>query len=150
MSRYEGIRQCGTSSTLRSDGKLVINYNKNTNPMVLHFSGLAFSVGEPEHFIELVPPGKESRQRLLPMPEDPPSLQVERRIVSLQGSLVESTYGFFPEAQGDGVQGIPFLLESKVPDWSCRFLIRCFRTEKPRVVLGVLPTPSRDSEEVGG
>ena len=41
MSRYEGVLQNGTSMMLKHDGKLTINCGKNTNPMVLHFSGLA-------------------------------------------------------------------------------------------------------------
>ncbi|CAE7548796.1 unnamed protein product [Symbiodinium pilosum] len=120
MSRYEGIKQCGTSSILRDDGKLMINFNKNTNPMVLHFSGLIFNVqGEPEEEIEIAhrdrpKPGKEvkdvlgkgkgkgkdedmsptRRQELRASQQDPPGLQRENGIVTLQGSLLEATYGF--------------------------------------------------------
>ena len=78
MSRYEGVRQCGTSATVRPDGRLMINFNKNTNPMVLHFSGLAFNLAREERCIEIIQPDTETKQaRLHAMPENPPALQVQ-------------------------------------------------------------------------
>lgn len=78
MSRYEGIRQCGTSASVRPDGRLMINFNKNTNPMVLHFSGLAFNMGREEHSIEIIQPETDSKQvRLHALPDNPPALQVQ-------------------------------------------------------------------------
>ena len=43
MSRYEGVRQIGTSLVVRDDCKILINFNKNTNPMVLHIDDGAFA-----------------------------------------------------------------------------------------------------------
>jgi len=40
MSRYEGIYQNGTSTVLKPNNQLYVNFSKNANPMVLHFSGL--------------------------------------------------------------------------------------------------------------
>lgn len=44
LSRYEGVYQNVTSTVLKSDGKLTIHFQKNMNPMVLHMTGLAFSL----------------------------------------------------------------------------------------------------------
>eukprot|EP00746_Dinoflagellata_sp_MGD_P148170 gnl/MRDRNA2_/MRDRNA2_80422_c0_seq1.p1 gnl/MRDRNA2_/MRDRNA2_80422_c0~~gnl/MRDRNA2_/MRDRNA2_80422_c0_seq1.p1 ORF type:complete len:424 (-),score=83.70 gnl/MRDRNA2_/MRDRNA2_80422_c0_seq1:53-1324(-) len=44
LSRFEGVYQNTTSTVLKSDGKLTIHFQKNMNPMVLHLSGLAFSL----------------------------------------------------------------------------------------------------------
>jgi len=105
MSRYEGIRQCGTSATLRPDGRLVINFNKNLNPMVLHFSGFAYSMGEPEGLIQMIQPDKSlkaetQRFRLQPMHDDEPAAQLDGTIVTLQGRLMEATYGFTSQIIG--------------------------------------------------
>eukprot|EP00435_Cladocopium_sp_Y103_P061195 s321_g22.t2 len=106
MSRYEGIRQCGTSTTLRPDGRLVINFNKHLNPMVLHFSGFAYSMGEPEGLIQMIQPDKSSKaetqrpSRLQPMHDDEPAAQLDGTIVTLQGRLMEATYGFTSQIIG--------------------------------------------------
>eukprot|EP00930_Biecheleria_cincta_P042859 TRINITY_DN29496_c0_g1_i1.p1 TRINITY_DN29496_c0_g1~~TRINITY_DN29496_c0_g1_i1.p1 ORF type:complete len:1155 (-),score=186.59 TRINITY_DN29496_c0_g1_i1:430-3831(-) len=124
MSRYEGVRQIGTSLIVRDDCKMLINFNKNTNPMVLHIAGLAYNISRDEPVpIDIaqyqhparVPTdtGKDGKGKgkgkdadfaahaaLHADESDPPSLQVEGNIVSLQGSLVEATFGFDPKHLG--------------------------------------------------
>ncbi|CAE7720815.1 unnamed protein product [Symbiodinium sp. CCMP2592] len=155
MSRYEGIKQCGTSSTLRDDGRLMINFNKNTNPMVLHFSGLVYNIrGEAEEEIDIFArerrkqakdvkdvtgkgkgKGKDDdmsptrRQDLRASPQDPPGLQRENGIVTLQGSLLEATYGFSDLMVGTLPEGYwpkreirclaPLLRMPKQDDFAC-------------------------------
>jgi len=63
MSRYEGIYQNATSVCLKPDGKLTINFSKHTNPMVLHFWGLAFLTPAPSVEPTLIPMARyESRE----------------------------------------------------------------------------------------
>jgi len=136
MSRYEGIRQCSTSTTLRPDGRIVINFNKSLNPMVMHFCGVAFSIGEPKHFIQVVQPDKGKAEmrlqklaRLLPMLADPPCALVDGGIVSLQGQLAEATFGFSSQTLGILPEGCrprreircitPLLRRSKEDDGQC-------------------------------
>eukprot|EP00439_Symbiodinium_sp_Y106_P019622 s2643_g2.t1 len=209
MSRYEGIKQCGTSSTLRDDGRLMINFNKspgslfactvagcqarvrfrtrvcnvrNTNPMVLHFSGLVYNIrGEAEEEIDIFARErrKQAKDIFVKLPcsgdacsaflnhivlegcegrftgiatggdcisgifrasehptftlcfllQDPPGLQRENGIVTLQGSLLEATYGFSDLMVGTLPEGYwpkreirclaPLLRMPKQDDFAC-------------------------------
>lgn len=111
MSRYEGINQCGTSTTLKPDGKLTINFNKNTNPMVLHLSGICTILNsEPVMIIPVAQyqmrdwmsqstrtsshAADEDDHWALQANEDhPPVLHLLGSWIFLEGELKEATYG---------------------------------------------------------
>lgn len=116
MSRYEGIYQCGTSTRLKGDGKVWIYFGKNTNPMVLHLSGICFSVSSEEPIplrvaeyelrdwsqqpSKLRPDLDDTGRALDPDEADPPALRCTGYIVMLQGSLKEATYGPISQTVG--------------------------------------------------
>ncbi|CAE8652402.1 unnamed protein product [Polarella glacialis] len=104
MSRYDGIRQCGTNSTVHEDGRITINFTKSLNSMVLHFSGWCFNASQDEPTaIEVAASGKEKligkeavgTQFALAADEaHPPAFKRDGCIVCLQGKLKEATFGF--------------------------------------------------------
>ncbi|CAK0791228.1 unnamed protein product [Prorocentrum cordatum] len=109
MSRYEGIYQCGTSMMLRSDGRITINFSKSTNPMVLHFSGLACVISHEEpipipiaqyalrdwlmQMSKSKPQEGQEDWALHPEESNPPALRKCGSYVFLQGELQEAVYG---------------------------------------------------------
>eukprot|EP00408_Alexandrium_pacificum_P066979 CAMPEP_0171169204 /NCGR_PEP_ID=MMETSP0790-20130122/8095_1 /TAXON_ID=2925 /ORGANISM="Alexandrium catenella, Strain OF101" /LENGTH=1128 /DNA_ID=CAMNT_0011634047 /DNA_START=66 /DNA_END=3452 /DNA_ORIENTATION=+ len=126
MSRYEGVHQCGTSTTLKPDGRLQIYFSKNAIPMVLHFSGICFSAssGEPTP-IEIVAAGccdwqqqqqstkprgglgpEEKSPALLAEDADPPALMRCGNIACLQGRLMEATFGTVSQRLGTLPEGL--------------------------------------------
>ena len=46
MSRYEGIHQIGTSTVVKPNSQVCVNFSKSANPMVLHLSGLVIVHGQ--------------------------------------------------------------------------------------------------------
>lgn len=125
MSRYEGIYQCGTSSMVNPNGSLKIFFSKNTNPMVLHFSGICCNVsGEEPTPIPVAAydlrewmqqtktrgdgaRGQEEKARALEVDEeDPPSLQRSGNIICLQGKLKDAVYGFISQHVGTLPEGL--------------------------------------------
>eukprot|EP00929_Paragymnodinium_shiwhaense_P122236 TRINITY_DN9485_c0_g1_i3.p1 TRINITY_DN9485_c0_g1~~TRINITY_DN9485_c0_g1_i3.p1 ORF type:complete len:840 (-),score=180.95 TRINITY_DN9485_c0_g1_i3:1539-4058(-) len=125
MSRYEGIYQCGTSTTLRSDGKLVINFVKSAVPLVLHLSGLCcLASPSDEDAIPLPMAANESvdwfaqSSKKKKKDEDeiaapvkkttgldasetrPPQLRRADKMIFLEGEMQDATYG--PVAQRIG------------------------------------------------
>ena len=119
MSRYEGVLQNGTSMMLKHDGKLTINFGKNTNPMVLHFSGLACVLAnedpipipvaeyemkdwmtqlkKPRGLAGAGPAGEDAMRALEADEKCPPALHRCGHVVFLQGLLKDATFG--PVAQ---------------------------------------------------
>mmetsp|Transcript_97764 Transcript_97764/g.187421 ORF Transcript_97764/g.187421 Transcript_97764/m.187421 type:complete len:1145 (-) Transcript_97764:47-3481(-) len=117
MSRYEGIYQCGTSACLKNSGaKLTINFTKNTNPMVLHFSGFCYLLPTPD--LEPIPipvaqyemrdwMTQTAKRRVADEEpanyafqadeESPPRLYRCGNIIFLQGQLEHAIYG--PKSQ---------------------------------------------------
>lgn len=130
MSRYEGIYQCGTSATLKDDGKLSINFGKSTNPMVLHLTGLCCNVSNEEpipipiaHYelrdwfsqfakarsnSQILPTaGLDDSARTLEAEEsNPPALRRCGNIVFLQGELKEATFGPISQHVGTIPEGL--------------------------------------------
>lgn len=106
MSRYEGIYQCGTSAGVDEDGSIKIFFTKNTQPMVLHLSGLCFPYMSKEDPITFPLAqvsktdwgvgvgGKNPAHSGLKLDESRPlALQRCGNIVFLQGQLQEATFG---------------------------------------------------------
>lgn len=128
MSRYEAIYQCGTSAKITPDGTLSIFFNKSTNPMVLHFSGLCFPLqnqDEPtpfpirqyemkdwnaqgarhfKHQDENQP--QERGQSLKADPERPPTFRLLGNVVFLEGDLLSATYGPVAQLIGTLPEGV--------------------------------------------
>eukprot|EP00811_Abedinium_folium_P001856 NODE_116_length_3618_cov_4.641936.p1 GENE.NODE_116_length_3618_cov_4.641936~~NODE_116_length_3618_cov_4.641936.p1 ORF type:complete len:1108 (-),score=300.21 NODE_116_length_3618_cov_4.641936:295-3426(-) len=112
MSRYEGVMQNGTSTSVRSDGNMTIFFTKQTNPMVLHFSGLASFINNKQEFQPILVERATSRDWIMqssrsrddvgaaearrmsePSELRPPGLYKHGQFVFLCGELKEAQYG---------------------------------------------------------
>ena len=86
--------------------------------------------GEPQGFIQLIQPDKSKaesqRGRLQPVQDDPPAAQLDGTIVTLQGQLMEATYGF-------ASQNIGILPEGFRPQREIRCLAPLLRRSTEKV-----------------
>lgn len=90
VSRYEGIRQCGASAWVNEQGHVYMHFSRNAIPMVVHFSGFAYSNKSHEDGIEL----KEADPKKLRFDEeDPPTAYPCGDLVLLQGCFQEARHG---------------------------------------------------------
>eukprot|EP00435_Cladocopium_sp_Y103_P015844 s3314_g3.t3 len=92
VSRYEGIRQCGASAWVTDEGHIYMHFSRNAIPMVVHFSGFAFSNKSQDDGIELTLVQKEgdAKKQLKFDEEDPPMAYRCGDLVLLQGCFQEA------------------------------------------------------------